>query len=273
MLARQKKNYNALFQEAFERYSSQSERPGYESTLFTWFRHSAAMYPALKQFQDELSSCETDVDQERVIQSWLKNPLLKAHHHSFRSYLVDVLSEADTNKWSRYDNKPVVFYNHTRVDNPYLYRGSLQFPDNAFKEGMHSLSYSKNIEEYATPVTGSVGISTCLSAKIANGYTCSLRMNHHGVNEFSGFLYQIHYRGNKAVDIDATQKARHSKLSVSIKDQVNIVDCIPKEDVVGYGFFENDRYVELKRNQNYNPDRAYDEPKEKSQLLRSAFSR
>jgi hypothetical protein len=174
--------------------------------------------------------------------------------------------------WNIYDNKPLVFYHVSNYSaHPFLYRGSLQKPEDAFVNGMKSSFNSKNIEDYAEVASESAGVSTSKSVKVASMYSAAILMNHYGVHEFPGWLYQV--RGNLGIDIDETHKLRNSSYSMTrTKQEVNFVSHIPPEDIVGCGYKnEKDEYVETQHNPNYNPNKPIKNPMTKRDALRKIF--
>lgn len=246
--------YIDVFNQSVTNYIAQQPRPGYVPTLFTKFRHAGEKYPALVEFEQALLHEENIASQKETIERWLRDPRLKSNHHSFRAYLIDALVQAfPDDEWEKFDNTRLVFYH---LDG-FLYRGSLQRPDDAFQNGMQSGFQSGDIEAFAEAANYNAGVSTSKSAKVAECYTSHLKIDHYGVHEFTGFLYQIHYRGNAGIDIDATHRQRgHRVPTTGTKQEVNIVTDIPKEDIVGYGYVNQDGlYVEVKRNPHYQPDK------------------
>lgn len=269
MLSGKSPGYLDAFNEAFTRYSSQKDRPGYQYTLFTGIRHSGEKYPALVRFQNELTkSCD-----KNVLQQWLKNPELKAGHHSFRTYLIDVLIEFfPLENWEQFDNKNIVFY---QPSNDYLYRGSLQKPEQAFAKGMKSGFNSKNIEDYTEVANENAGVSTSRSLRVASGYANKIWTNHYGVHEDFGYVYQIHYRGIDGIDIDKTHTSRNPSFPTSkTKQEINIVSCISPEDIVGCGYrdAETGEYIQSLSNPNYRPDKPVKNTLNKQKTLFKIFN-
>lgn len=265
------------FNEAISRYTKKTDRPGYPATIFSGWRHSFEKYPALVLFEEELIAAP-ETQKRTVIIKWLTSNTIKNKNHSFRTYLVDVLCEFFPDEgWEKFDHKFVIFYRHEsdQSRSPFLYRGSLQSPEDAFANGMRSLSTSKYIEDYAALVNDSAGVSTSLSVRVADFYSTHLRMDHYGVHESFGFLYQIHYRGNKGVNIDATHKSRDSGYPEKrTKKEINIVDRIPREDIVGYGYMDKttEQYVEIARNPHYLPAKPYEDVTDKASTLNELFN-
>jgi hypothetical protein len=248
--------YIDVYNQAVNAYASQAERPGYQPTLFlTWVRHDREKYPALIELETELLTAVSRDAQKIILEKWLQDPRLKANDHSFRTYFVDALIQAFPDEaWEKYDKKPLIFYS----SDGFLYRGSLQHPDDAFKNGMHSSSHAKDIEDFAALMNYSAGVSTSKSVTVAKSYSSQLKMDHYGVHEFTGFIYQIHYRGNAGIDIEATQRKRGILIPLKgTKQEVNIVSSIPPEDIVGHGYVdENKMYVQIKANPQYQPDKT-----------------
>lgn len=247
--------YLDVYNQAVNAYINQAARPGYQPTLFlTWVRHDREKYPALIELENELLAAVSRDTQKNIIQKWLTDPRLKTNDHSFRTYFVDALIQAYPDEaWEKYDKKPLIFYS----SDGFLYRGSLQHPDDAFKNGMHSGSHSEDIEDYAAVMNYSAGVSTSKSVSVAKTYSTQLKMDHYGINEFAGFIYQIYYRGNAGIDIEATQRKRGVIIPLmGTKQEVNIVCSIPPEDIVGHGYVdENKKYVQIKANPHYQPDK------------------
>jgi len=278
-------SYQDAFSEALYRYVQQDRRPGYEPTLFTSLRHSRKKYHELEVLEQALEKTKTREGQKLVLEQALSNSeLIKKNNHSFRTYLLDVLLEKfPKEQWEKFDDKKLVFYQPDTgdSDNPvYLYRGSLQQPEDAFKNGMHSGFESRNIEDYAAVVNDNAGVSTSKSPKVADFYSTHLKFYHDGPQEYFGYVYQIHYRGNEGIDIDKTQRARNPRYPHShTKQEVNIITFIPPEDIVGYGYVKyHDQdgsqvavYEQVKANPSYQPDKTPASVKDKAALLGQVF--
>ncbi|VVC77024.1 hypothetical protein AQUSIP_23510 [Aquicella siphonis] len=269
--------YLQAFNEAFDRYAQQADRPGYQPTFFGRIRHSKSKYPALLEMEHALLSSNIQ-DQKNIIIQSLLGSKLKANNYSFRTYLVEVLTEQFPDEaWEQFDNKKIVFFqqqNSGEAGPTYLYRGSLQDPDDAFLNGMTEGYQSGDIEDYADVSNYSTGVSTSKSARIASFYTSQIRTDHYGVHEFFGFLYQIHYRDSFGIDIDATQSARTSSYPVTgTKQEVNIIKGIKTEDIVGCGYLdEYGQYVQTRANPRYNPLRVAARVQDKKAMLKQIFT-
>lgn len=221
------------FDEAFEHYQRQSDRPGY---LFGWlssFRHSNILYPHIHTLQADLKNA-SDADQAKsLLQNYFKSPQTKLNNHSFAIYLLDVLSrEYPDEGWDIYYpmEKSIVFYSGI------LYRGTLQTPDDALENGITS-GKSRSVEDYAHDTNMHTGVSTSKNKKCAGAYQDTVLQTPTGAYRLKGYLYEIDYRGIGGIDIIETLKKRGRNITAAIashKEEVNVIGTVKPEDIVGY---------------------------------------
>ncbi|STX28303.1 Uncharacterised protein [Legionella beliardensis] len=243
--------YLVAFQKAYTDYVTQSQRQGYTFGWFSSLRHSRSFYPHIEDLFNELKKADNLEAQKAIVEGYLKSPKTKFNNHSFSIYLLKYLTEKFPNEsWEEYypKDKQIAFY--TGI----LYRGTLQSPQDALKKGISSKT-SPRIEEFAQHTSMAVGISTSKSKGIAAKYRTSTFSTGKGVYFETGYLYKINYRGLGGIDINKTLEVRNDSITMTIgqdKQEVNIVDTIPTEDIVGYWdqkdvWHENTEYKEEKQ--------------------------
>ena len=232
--------YLDIYHIALRNYIDKKVRPGYTSGIFTKMRHDGKKYPHIEKLELKLQSTDNPLD---VLEEYFKSPETKLNNHSFAMYLLDALeANFPRENWGRFypPGKQVIFYQGL------LYRGTMQPPASVFKTGMRCLK-SESIDDYATPITSSVGVSTSKSIKIAQEYASTGTSGPKaefaavgmGATTSVGWVYLINYRGIGGVDIVETLNARKSRMGFFLTRaaelaEVNVIGDIKPEDIVGY---------------------------------------
>lgn len=241
--------YVAEFNDAFTSYStSQIPRPGYIFGWFTSIRHSKNLYPHIATLKANLENCNDAESAKSILTQYFKSPQTKFNNHSFAIYFIEALCKKYPNEgWEQYypKEKVVKFFNGR------LYRGTLQHPNDALKNGMQG-SRSDNIEDYANDTNTHTGVSTSKNLGVASKYQHSVFNTVKGCHIQKGFLYEINYRGKGGVDIIETLKARQNDITANIaahKEEVNIIGKVDPEDIVGFwdqvgNYQKNPKYLE-----------------------------
>lgn len=242
--------YLKAFIDAYKDYVGQSPRPGYVLGWFSRLRHGRSLYPHIQTLFKQLQTASDD-EAANIIINYLKSPKTKFNNHSFSIYLLKnlMISFPDA-QWEEYypKEKQIVFYNGE------LFRGSLQEPEQAFRDGMTSEGAHK-IDEFAKHTNMAVGVSTSKVKAIAERYKNSTFLTPKSAYIQAGYLYQIDYRGLGAVDINKTMEKRGNDIERYVgqnKEEVNIVGGIPADDIVGC-WDKNNKWIP---NPSYNPNKV-----------------
>jgi hypothetical protein len=248
----QKNIYIQAFTKAQVRYNHHENRPGYERTFFSALRHSASTEQdqTIVQFKKDLDNAQSDAQATEIVKARLQTS--KWNNHSFNAFFTDELTRLNpSGKWSQFIDKSKQFVWYTGV----VYRGTLQKPEDAFKNGMKALEKSKKIDDYADPTTRSIGISTSKVKAIADTYKDDVLPGPSPVS-FPGYVYKITCRV-PAVDIHETYKLRDDKgaqITTVWKQEVNVIETIPPEDIKEAYFTDHGREV-CQTNPNYKDDK------------------
>lgn len=249
--------YTEIIKSAAEKYKNLAPRPGYPTTCFTAWRHShrgdnkrvEALFKAIDNLSDAEAEAEAYIKEYFSVEQ--KKIFNHFHNHSFNTYLVDELIASFPDAgWEIYEPKPLEFYQGE------LYRGTLQQPDDAFKNGMRT-DFSDSIEDYAQTTSYSVGVSTSKSVTTAGSYQNFVQGCEARARIVSGYLYKINYRDSDGIDIVATCEKRNSSVGyqTKYKAEVNIIGAISSEDIVGAGRIVDGRFQLTIPNPNYQEDK------------------
>jgi hypothetical protein len=273
--------YSEIYQLALQGYTNQAaERPGYKKTWFSWLRHSYKPYPHIEKLKEDLTAAADDAAAKLILAAYFKDSKTKFKHHSFSRFLLDQLQmQFRSEQWEAHDPTPIVFYRHDKDQR--LYRGTEQNPQDAFKNGMLDQAPKDKINPYLKTSSFNVGISTTKDYKIAEGYAMQawLTPTAKGMIFRASkpvYIYEIDYRDGNGIDIMATTLARQAnsieRFDASQKDEVNILQKILPEDIVGVWevtvkekhFIKNSAYQAIK----HTPDASV--PERLEQLFKTA---
>lgn len=236
--------YSDCFIDALENYKNQAKRHGYCPGMFAAWRHSKKSYGHIDGLQKQLLNLSDDVAAKEVLKNYFNSPATKFNNHSFALYFLDQLMAKDAEgNWDRFypKQKQVKFYNGI------VYRGTLQKPEDALKNGICALSRSPRVDDYACHTSMSIGVSTSKDKEVAKAYQTSVFPTGMSCYFEVGYLYEINYRGVGGIDIVETLKARGNLITSDGTQEVNIMGRISPNDIVGYWnkngeFIENPNY-------------------------------
>lgn len=244
-------NYSDIFDQAFELYKTQANRPGYTFGWFSWLRHSRKPNARTDELHNALKNNSNPKETLIRFFSTCNTPM---NNHSFATYLLDQLAKNDnTHEWDQYypKQKQVLFFYGI------LYRGSLQSGDDACENGIYEVEHSNRIEDYADDTNRHVGISTSKNKEVAATYQTTVIPTARGAFHKVGNLFEINFRRGLGVDIPKTLERRQEIFTKSYsdrKDEVNVLGHIDKEDIKGYW----DNYGIYHPNKNYQQERYID---------------
>jgi endonuclease/exonuclease/phosphatase family metal-dependent hydrolase len=243
-------------------YSYKKYRPGYPQTnkdlkLKDSTKDLERFYSLIEKTDDPLTALNYLTDQ-------LTDK--KAHwgDYDFNNYLIDALKTISRDPqqsiasidWDCFTPTPIKRFEGV------VYRGTSSPPERVFNSGFNEYVRSNTISDYIKFRNLNTGISTSRSYNLAESYTrVASRQGK------SRFVYTILYRGVGAVDIVETAKARGIDLysltnpqatKALEKDEVNIIDRIPREQILYATEFLEDGSQIIHKNPNYNPQYIVD---------------
>ena len=237
-------------------YLKNKYRPGYPQTnndtsikknpveidkLYALIRDSTDPITALNYLTDQL----TDEDA-----NW-KN-------YDFNQYLIDSLKQISRDPkqsisaidWDCFTPCAVKRFEGV------VYRGTSSPPEKVFAKGFSDYVPSNDIEDYTNVRNLNTGVSTSRSYSLAESYTrVASRQGK------SRYVYTILYRGVGAVDIVETAKARGINLysmtnpqatKALEKDEINIIEKIPAEQILYATEFLDDGSQIIHKNPHFN---------------------
>lgn len=220
----------------------------------------------LKQAYTDIEALYQTVEQEY-------NPLAALNHltdhltsehacwqpYDFNSYLIDALQLIARDKTQELSNIDWHCFTPSAVKHfeGVVYRGTSSGPDKVFKKGFVDYGPSNDIKDYTQFRNLNTGVSTSRSYDLAESYThVASRQGK------SRFVYTILYRGIGAVDIVETAKAQGINLRSTTnpqamkaleKDEINIIDNIPPQQILYATEFLEDGSEVIYKNPNYDP--------------------
>jgi hypothetical protein len=227
-------NYVEIFDRAFGYYKKQDKRQGYSPGLFTNWRHSRKLYPALKSFYTDLQSAFNSGQDENTI-AVIKKHLteLSKKNHSFSMYMIDELMKYErAHSWEEFDPKRIVL-----SKTKYVYRGSLQTPEDAEAVGYIQCPQRESeiidIENYVSVRNWGYGVSTSKNYDTALDYASVCHING---RHTPGYVYAIDVSKFWGIDIAETQTLRYGyahQRDISMQE-INYLQPIPWECVKEY---------------------------------------
>lgn len=256
-----KKLYQQAFTDALKKYKQGAERPGHPLTFFERVlrTHSRILYPTIQKLQRSIgadTSTKESIKADFI--SFFKSGGTRFRAQSFAQYLLDELTQIDTSyNWQEHNKYQLKSFRGT------LYRGCNTPPQHAFRYGIQSGETSRRLFDYMKLDTDPYGTSTTKAKYVAKFYVSAPKWRSNGsdlvIPRFSDnqYLYKINYRGNLGIDIPESFRARgYNRMRVMFADEkkeVNIIDTIPPEDIIGVWRYKkgeeqswtpNPRYVE-----------------------------
>ena len=268
---------------AKDHYLQKKYRPGYPQTVTDL---------ALKEkFADieKLYAMIDETDESLIALNYLIDQLTDEQAHwgdyDFNNYIIDALKMISrdakqsiaTIDWDCFTPKAVKRFEGV------VYRGTSSPPEKIFNQGFTDYVPSSDLTDYTEFRNLSTGVSTSRSYDLAEKYTrVASRQGK------SRFVYTILYRGIGAVDIIETAKARGIDLysmtnpqatKALEKDEINIIDKIPAEQILYATEFLADGRQIIHKNPNYNGQYRVDNinyasarPTNESGFLRSIYN-
>ena len=225
---------NTLIQavtESIINYANVKNR-GYKLGFFSHWRHGFAKTELLSNLEKKLRNSANDEQALAIIIEHLLAKNSTFHHHSFNSYLIDLLKKSVKQiDWDCFTPMGIKQYQGT------VYRGTSQPPERIFSLGFNDRRPSAAIEDYLRFINYGVGISTSKSFDCAMEYAINTKRSFQ-----QRYIYVINYQGDEGYDILETGKARgvnfkpfinRSRFSMNEKHEVNIKNVILNTDIIG----------------------------------------
>lgn len=241
---------------AKDNYLQKTYRPGYPQT------HKSLEFKEKITEIENLYSLINETNSPIMAVNYLTDQLTDQnanwHNYDFNNYIIDALKlisrdpkqSIATIDWDCFTPTAVKRFEGV------VYRGTSSPPEKVFNKGFTDYVPSSDISDYTKVRNLNTGISTSRSYKLAESYTKVASRKGK-----SRFVYTILYRGQGAVDIVETSKARgidlYSMTNPQVtkaleKDEINIIEKIPPEQILYATEFLEDGSQIIHKNPNYN---------------------
>ena len=242
---------------AKDNYLAKKIRPGYPQTIQDL--NLNLPFSSIEQLYTRIEQNNNPLIAFNLLTDHLTDENASWDPYDFNNYLIDALKFISRDTKQEISNIDWNCFTPCAVKRfeGVVYRGTSSTPEKVFNKGFTDYEPSNDIKDYTEFRNLSTGVSTSRSYDLAESYTkVASRQGK------SRFVYTILFRGVGAVDIVETAKAQGIDLNeitnpqamkALAKDEINIIDNIPPQQILYATEFLDDGSQVIHKNPNYDP--------------------